>query len=243
MAQAAHQHKDMPDGVKVPHLFDGVKDDADRIENAAGDQQPQAEGVHFFEQRTDGDHNDPAHGDVADHGGLAELFKIDGVEHDTHHGSAPNHAEQRPAERTAQNGEGDRRVGAGDQKEDGVVIHHAKKPLCLGMRDRVVEGAHAVENDHARAENRHAHHRQRVAEHRRRDDQHDRAADRQQCADAVRDRAEDLLAERISLLLHAALLSSYGFATSITHFCAENKMVSQQVSMQPHILELFQITP
>lgn len=225
MAQAAHQHKNMPYGVKVPHLFDGVKDHADRIKNAAGNQQPQAEGVQLFHQRTDGNHNHPAHGDVADHRGLAEPFEIDGIEHDPHRGGAPNHAEQRPAERTAQNGEGNRRVGAGNQKEDGVVIHYAKKPLCLGIGNRVIEGAHAVENNHARAENRHAHHRQRVAEHCRRDNQHDRAADSQQRADAVCDRAEDFFAERISFLLHAALLSSYGFAISIAHFCANNKMV------------------
>lgn len=103
MANTARDRKYVPDRVKIPDLLYRVENHADRVENSAADQKPQAPRVHYIEKRTYRKDYHPAHCDIAHDGGLAEPLEVDGVKHYSYHRRAPHNAEQHPADRAAEN--------------------------------------------------------------------------------------------------------------------------------------------
>ena len=120
----------MPNGMKIPDLFYRVKNYSDGIEYPARDQKPQAKQAHGVEQRVDSDDDHPTHKDIANDRRLSEFFQVDRVERDTYYGSAPDYAEQSPAERAAQNRKRYRSICPRDKEKYGIVIHYAEKRLC-----------------------------------------------------------------------------------------------------------------
>ena len=198
MAYAARDREDVPDRVKIPDLFYSVENHADRVEHSAAYKEPKAPRVHHLQKRMNSENYHPAHCDVADYGRLAEFFEVNGIEHDSDHRRAPDNAEQNPADSAAKDRNRYRRICARDKEKYRVVIHDPEKSLCRGVCDRMVQRAHAVEYYQARAEYRAADHRPGVAVYRGENDEHNRSRNREQTAYAVSNRAENLLAERVS---------------------------------------------
>ncbi|KAF5034742.1 hypothetical protein DSECCO2_592970 [anaerobic digester metagenome] len=65
----------MKDGMNVFFLFaDHIKDSAGGGDDAAGEQQPKTVPGDGFNRRLDGDHDQPAHGQIAKHGEFGVFF-------------------------------------------------------------------------------------------------------------------------------------------------------------------------
>ena len=178
VTDASRNRKNMPDGMEVTDFLDRIENHTDRIKHAASDEKPETPRIHDLQKRPNGDNDDPAHCDVAHNRGLAEFFKVDRVKHNADHRGSPDDAEQHPSDCAAQNGNRDRGIGSRYQKKYRIVIHDPKKAFRLRMRDRMVQRAHAIQNNQTRAENGAADYRPRIAVNRRENDQHRRSGNR-----------------------------------------------------------------
>ena len=78
MQHRAAEHEEVPERVDVPALFaQGVEDCAHRVDDSAGDEQDKARRGQHVEQGLDAQNDDPAHGDVADHGKFGKFLHVD----------------------------------------------------------------------------------------------------------------------------------------------------------------------
>lgn len=192
LANAAAQHEQMPHRVHVMDLVQRVKGHAARIQHAARRQQDDAAQGQALHQRLDGENDHPSHGQVTHHGDFAELFHIDGVEHDAHDGRRPHHAEQRPAQRAPQGDEGKGGIGARNEQKDGAMVQNLQHGLHRAVGAGVVQGGSQVQRKQGKAVHDAADHRPYIPIEDRQDDEDAKAHTGQGDAYPMRDRIEDL---------------------------------------------------
>lgn len=121
IAEPAVEHRQLQ---RVDHAAHGVDD-------AAGQQPAEGAARQGVDEAFEGDHADPAHGDV-DHGGKPfGAGNPYGVDDHAHDGDGPHQAKEQPAGFVAQHQQADGGVGSGDEDEDHHVIHLAQNLIYL----------------------------------------------------------------------------------------------------------------
>ena len=130
-----------------------IENNAHSVEKSAYKNKPQGQRINLFYHRLDSDYNYPAHCDIAYNRRLAELFKVNRVQHNAKNSRTPNDSEKNPAKRTSQRHKGDRGVSSCDEEENGVVIHYPEKLFGFWIGDSVIKGRHGVKYDKRSSEN------------------------------------------------------------------------------------------
>src|SRR6185312_1699997 len=149
VADRAGDHEDVPKHVLEFEPLPDVEDDARRIGDAAGHQQPEAHGRQYGGQRLEDENAAPADGQIKHQRHTPETLWYDELQGDADEGGAPHQdREQLPVARSGENGE-EWRVGAGDEQEDGRLIEPGHHFLEAGDR-RQVEGERNTEHQQQR---------------------------------------------------------------------------------------------
>src|SRR6266571_1153734 len=145
MTAAARKDQEMPDEVAVAHPFGGEEPYPDGVRDPAGQEPQQTRRGNALPQRPNRDEKQPPHPQVDAGGEPHEPDSSHERQDDPYQGEAPDEPEERPAPHAPQHTERERRVGTGDEQEDGSVIDHPKHALCLVRRQGVIQGGGQVQ--------------------------------------------------------------------------------------------------
>ena len=188
----------MPDGVVVRDPLPEIENDAERVNDAACCQKPDARRGQGRHERLENQHDAPAEKQIKQAvEPLGPLHEY-GLQDDACERDRPDRNAEHRARRPLERDETERSVRTRDHDIDRRMVKHLQNALDAEVRDGMVERRSRVEKDHRRAEHcggrdrggarRDGHH----AEH------HDEPRNAQQRSDAVRHRIGDLLACRIA---------------------------------------------
>lgn len=188
----------MPDGMVVGQPVPQVKGDATGVGDAAGQKQPQAVLAHMGEHRLGGGYHGPAHDDIQRDQPAAKAPKPGGFKHNPQDRQPPDDAKEGPTPRTTETDQGEGRVGAGDEHQDGGVIEDAEQGFGAWMADGMVEGRGQIKEDQGGAEDRTADDMPGGAVMGGEHDEDDQAGDGQERPQTVGDAVGDLFAFGVS---------------------------------------------
>jgi hypothetical protein len=191
VADAPSENEHVPDGVAVGDAFGGEKDDATGIGQSACEQPDQRGERNVRYHRLGGDDHEPAHGDIHGGGQDCKTFHKPEFEQDAGDGESPDNAEERPAPRSAQTHQEERRVGSGNQEVDCGVVEDAQGALDSRGNDRVIERGGGVQADESAAIDGAGHDVPGGATQRGQDEKYHEASDAEQQPDAVGDGVGD----------------------------------------------------
>lgn len=199
MAQAAGQHKKVPDAVHVGDFFHRVENDADGVRRAARPQPDQAADRHVGQQRLQNQDAQPSHHDVQQHRRLLHPVEEDRLEAHAQNRDAPDDDQERQAPRALHAEQQKRCVGPGDEQKDGSVINELEDALNFRLLKAVVERRGQVQDDQRSAVDAETHHLRDVAVEHRQHHQHRQPGNAQSRADAVRDAVHNFFTNRVEL--------------------------------------------
>ena len=113
--------------MKVLDIVLDIKDNAARIGDAAGDDQPEASGIDVLLEGIEDEDDHPAHHQIGDQREELEASGVEEFECDAYQGDTPFDAEDGPPLSAAYDEQHDRRIGTGDEEVDGTVIELLKE--------------------------------------------------------------------------------------------------------------------
>jgi hypothetical protein len=157
VAEAAGQAEDMENAVDAG-LFvgtDGIKDCADHVEEAAGQEKDRSAPAQSAHDRDDPHQDAPAHDEVAAVGQDAVFVKVDGGENTAQDSRCPDDSENDPAHgriEAADGDEGHGGVSPRDQKINGAVVKYLHDFFGHGLFKAVINAGNGIEQDHGGAE-------------------------------------------------------------------------------------------
>ncbi len=128
----------MPDGVLEAQALPDVEDHAERIDHAAGDDQPDGNGGKVLRDRHRDDDAAPAHGKVEQDRQPVVAARKEALERNAADRRQPDRHEHEQDHRIVDAALEKRRVGCGDQDEDRRMVEAAQQPLRAGFRPDVV---------------------------------------------------------------------------------------------------------
>ncbi len=125
----------------VGQAFPQVERHAQRVAKATAEQQPESAGRNVFHQWLEGNDADPAHANVQQGSQFAVVHAAQ-FKGDSDQRQCPDQQEQRPSPRPTQADQRERRVGSGNQQEDGGVVDAFYGKAWLNTFDCSVEAFH-----------------------------------------------------------------------------------------------------
>ena len=219
MEERAAEHKEVPDGVHISDLIaESVEDGSDGIDHAACHQHEELIVRECGGDVPVGENDAPAGNEIAKHRRNGKFFQVNDVHGDSEHRSESHDGKNDPTCEVVHYHERVGGVGAGDQQEDGTVIHYLKFLFCRCQHPPVIKRGIGVKDDHGHEKHRHRNRGDRIS----RGDQqlhtHEPADNAEQCAERMRDTVQHFLDKgvgRQAQRLDSAL--SAGFVLCIHH--------------------------
>ena len=147
MAETSGKDKKMPDGVGPGQRLPCIENRPDGVAKPACDKQDEAGRAQPAIERLDGHHTKPAHEEIAHERHRLEAPRKKDLEENTEYRTPPDHAENGPAQCTAQRNEGIRGIGSCNEQVDGGMIDDLENSPGARASRRVVERRPKVEKD------------------------------------------------------------------------------------------------
>src|SRR5690606_16757180 len=139
VADAAAQHKQVPDAVGKGHAFEQVEDHAQGIDDAASGNQGHTPLFDFLHQFSRSENDHPAHQQVNGDRQDAVAGAKDQLEANPGEGQPPDDGKQGPAHRAAHVDQQERGVGTGNQQVDGTVVDNFEHPFQSRVLEAVIK--------------------------------------------------------------------------------------------------------
>ena len=197
MTNRSPQHEEMPQGMNVFLLFShAVEYRADGVNHAADEQPDDSADCNIFDERSERQHDDPAHENVADHGKFGKAFHVDRGERNADHAQRAVDRIQNVTVRIVQTRQTERRIGSDDEKIDETMIENAQNHFAAVGRERMINRGNGIREKHGNTEDEHRNQRD-VIDRRRTDAGKDRADDCENGAQTVRNRADEFFPKGI----------------------------------------------
>ncbi len=131
-----------------------IDDAADGIDDTAGYKPEKSCARQGSDQRNHGEDTEPSHGDVDQRRKPFWTGDPESFDQDSGDGGSPDQKKERITDGIPQRDHTDRCITSGDQDKDHHMIDFAKNAVnFLGYVQRMIDGARAVEQDHAEREN------------------------------------------------------------------------------------------
>lgn len=195
MEDAPRQHAEVPHHVLVAEPPQRVEHEPDGIGEAAGEEEAEPSGSQRLLERIVDEKHAPPHQQVERDRDRTETLAKQRVADDARDGGGPQHGEEGPAHVARELGEGERRVGTGDEQVDARVVEHLEHRPRPRAGDTVIERRGGVEQHEAGAIDAAADHVASSAVPARDGDEDGEPGDAEHDAHAMCDAVGDLLAE------------------------------------------------
>ena len=148
----------MPDRLVKGNALDDVKGDAGRIDETAGDEEPEIHCRHGKRKRPDHRDDHPAHAEIEREARRLETAREYHLERDAEAGAEPNRDEDDRTRKPSEPVRHQRRVSPGDHDEDGGMVEPAQdflggpvvRPQIIGRRGEDHGQQAGAINRHAR---------------------------------------------------------------------------------------------
>ena len=126
MEYAPAEYEKVENGMGIADFMsDAVENGAERVNNAAHDQELHSEVADRSRKISRSEDYHPAHCKIYESGYRLKSVDIDRVEDDPHRGQTPDHAEHGPSEGTPKTYQRIRSICARDEQENAAVVYDA----------------------------------------------------------------------------------------------------------------------